>query len=114
MRQECLLISYQTLDIPDKSFSCDALIACNVCRCTGEVSLDTIFKGSGYVAHPAITDNCMQLGPITALDDSPGVDEVTRVVTGLSAFHARWSALPTYLQNTTLNTRAVSAWEKRI
>ena len=74
---------------------CEALLARNVCRCTGEVSLDTTVKGSGYIAHPAVTDNCMQLGPITAIDDTQGVDEITRIVAGLSAFHARWPALPT-------------------
>lgn len=24
-------------------------------------------KGSGYIAHPAVTDNCMQLGPVSGL-----------------------------------------------
>lgn len=85
----------QHLDNIIDPHSCEALFGRNVCRCTGEVSLDTTVKGSGYIAHPAIIDNCMQLGPITAIDDAQGVNEVTRVVAGLSAFHARWPALPT-------------------
>ena len=24
-------------------------------------------KGSGYIAHPAVTDNCIQLGPVSGL-----------------------------------------------
>ena len=52
-------------------------------------------RGSGWVAHPAITDNCIQMGPMTgvveALTAPPGskVDSATRVVGGLGAFHAQ-------------------------
>jgi hypothetical protein len=28
-------------------------------------------KGSGYIAHPAVTDNCIQLGPVSGLPE-PG------------------------------------------
>ena len=52
-------------------------------------------RGSGWVAHPAITDNCIQMGPMTgvveALTAPPGskIDTATRVVGGLGAFCAQ-------------------------
>lgn len=67
-------------------------VVCNsiLChRCTAEVSLEAQLKGSGYIGHPAVTDNCMQLGPITASQGTSNHEGVTRVVAGLSAFHAR-------------------------
>ena len=47
--------------------------------------------GSGFHAHPAVTDNCMQLGPmlgaLQALSaDVPRQRDVTRVVAGLAGF----------------------------
>ena len=35
-------------------------------------------KGSGYVAHPAVTDNTIQLGPISGSLDGPSTAPVTR------------------------------------
>ncbi len=62
-------------------------------RCTAEVSLERQQKGSGYIAHPAVTDNCMQLGPMTgaleAATSSATPNNTTRVVAGLAAFLAR-------------------------
>lgn len=61
-------------------------------RCLAVVSLEEQSKGSGYVAHPAVTDNCMQLGPITGALEAvqSGIDKgKTRVVAGLAAFCAR-------------------------
>ena len=58
-------------------------------RCIAEVSLETQLKGSGYIGHPAVTDNCMQLGPGTAILSSAHVQQATRVVVGLSAFLIR-------------------------
>ena len=58
------------------------------------MSLERQQKGSGYVAHPAVTDNCMQLGPMTgALEaaDSSAAAGTTRVVAGLAAFLARYN-----------------------
>ena len=101
----------QTLDNQVDHRLCEDLFGRNGCRCTGEVSLDTTVKGSGYIAHPAIIDNCMQLGPITAINDAQGIDEVTRIVAGLSAFHVRWPALPIQSNCTTVRIRAVNAWE---
>ena len=58
-------------------------------RCTAEVILEAQLKGSGYIAHPAVTDNCMQLGPGTAALDSSNAKHTTRIVAGLSAYHVR-------------------------
>ena len=62
-------------------------------RCTAEVSLERQQKGSGYIAHPAVTDNCMQLGPMTgaleAAASSAAPKNTTRVVAGVAAFLAR-------------------------
>ena len=52
-------------------------------------------RGSGWVAHPAITDTCIQMGPMTgvveALTAPPGstTDSATRVVGGVAAFRAQ-------------------------
>ena len=52
-------------------------------------------RGSGWIAHPAVTDNAIQMGPMTgvveALTAPPGtkVDSATRVVGGLAAFRAQ-------------------------
>ncbi len=58
-------------------------------RCTAEVSLETQQKGSGYVGHPAVTDSCMQMGPVTACQGTPNNEGMTRVVASLSAFCVR-------------------------
>ena len=42
---------------------CESLI---VLRPTGAIDFE-VPKGSGYIAHPAVTDNCMQLGPVSGL-----------------------------------------------
>lgn len=57
------------------------------------MSLEQQQKGSGYVAHPAVTDNCMQLGPMTGALEAAGSSAAggtTRVVAGLAAFLARY------------------------
>ena len=59
-------------------------------RCTAEVRLEAQLKGSGYIGHPAVTDNCMQLGPGAAAPSSLYVQQATRVVAGLTAFCIRW------------------------
>lgn len=44
----------------------------------------------GYTAHPAVSDNCIQLGPATGLEgQDPGAVMTTRVVGGMAAFSAR-------------------------
>ena len=50
--------------------------------------VDTSRRASGFGAHPAVTDNCMQLGPVsgrlgfTGEESTPG----TRVIGGIRAF----------------------------
>ena len=63
-------------------------------RCTAEVSLEQQQRGSGYIAHPAVTDNCMQLGPMTAALEASATSSTTRVVAGLAAFLARHVHVP--------------------
>ncbi len=58
-------------------------------RCTAQVTLEAQLKGSGYLGHPAVTDNCMQLGPGTAALGSSQAHQATRVVAGLGAFSVR-------------------------
>ena len=58
-------------------------------RCMAEVSLEQQQRGSGYTTHPAVTDNCMQLGPMTAALEPSATSGTTRVVAGLAAFLAR-------------------------
>lgn len=60
-------------------------------RSTAEVSLEQQQKGSGFIAHPAVTDNCMQLGPMTGALEAANSDtsNTTRVVAGLAAFLSR-------------------------
>jgi hypothetical protein len=61
-------------------------------RCVAEVSLEMQHKGSGYTAHPAVTDNCMQLGPMTGLLEADASSQrKTRVVASLAAFCARYT-----------------------
>lgn len=48
-------------------------------------------RGSGFISHPAVIDNSMQMGPaIGAIFGSkePAEKAVTRVVAGLEAYHA--------------------------
>ncbi len=74
--------------MPTKGASPSAI--CTVLhRCTAEVSLEAQLKGSGYIGHPAVTDNCMQLGPGTAALSSSQAQQTTRVVAGLGAFSIR-------------------------
>lgn len=44
-------------------------------------------KGSGYIAHPAVTDNCMQLGPLSGLPP-PGKASPEGQVTRYAKQHA--------------------------
>lgn len=63
-------------------------------RCIAMVCLEQQQKGAGYIAHPAVTDNSMQLGPMTgALEGGAAAAKsgTTRVVAGLAAYHA-WCA----------------------
>ena len=53
---------------------------------TGQV--ETSQRASGFGAHPAVTDNCMQLGPVSGglgITDVPSTDG-TRVIGGIAAF----------------------------
>ena len=44
----------------------------------------------GYTAHPAVSDNCIQLGPATGLEgQDPDAVMTTRVVGGMAAFRAQ-------------------------
>ncbi|KAK9803996.1 hypothetical protein WJX72_011444 [[Myrmecia] bisecta] len=59
-------------------------------HCTGLVDLEQQQKGADYIAHPGITDNCMQLGPATGgLGLTQPLSPATRVVAGLAAFHVQ-------------------------
>ena len=60
------------------------------------INLERSARGSGFRGHPAVIDNCMQLGPmIGALNDAlaardpsrPQPDKKTRVVGAMAGFH---------------------------
>ena len=55
------------------------------------VDLEKKGRGSGFISHPAVVDNCMQMGPaIGALAAKQMLAQekaVTRVVAGLEGFH---------------------------
>jgi hypothetical protein len=57
-------------------------------RCSAEVTLEQQGRGSGWVAHPAVTDNALQLGPATGDVGKEDVADVTRVVAGMAAYVA--------------------------
>ena len=57
-------------------------------RCTAEVTLELQGRGSGWVAHPAVTDNALQLGPATGDVGKEDDADVTRVVAGMAAYVA--------------------------
>lgn len=81
MQQNCILVGLSFLSNP-----------VGLCRCIATVCLEQQQKGTGYVAHPAVTDNSMQLGPMTGVLQGGAAaarQGTTRVVAGLSAFHAR-------------------------
>ena len=64
------------------------------CVDAGEVSLDRQGLGSGYIAHPAVTDNAMQMGPASAnFQRSTYAEEGTRVVAGFSAYQVIFETL---------------------
>ena len=61
--------------------------------CAGQVSMEQQARGQGFISHPAVIDNCMQLGPALGALDSlasrqPALRAATRVVAGLHAFTA--------------------------
>lgn len=55
-------------------------------RCTATVSLHLRNRGSGWVAHPAVIDNALQLGPATGDVGKEDDANVTRVVAGMAAY----------------------------
>ena len=57
-------------------------------RCSAEVTLEQQGRGSGWVAHPAVTDNALQLGPATGDVGKEDDADVTRVVAGMAAYVA--------------------------
>ena len=65
----------------------------------GLINMELQDRGAGWIAHPAVTDNAIQMGPMTgvveALTAPPGtkVDSATRVVGGLAAYRAQVSTL---------------------
>lgn len=61
-------------------------LGCSI-RCCGDISLKSD-HGSGWVAHPAIADNALQLGPATSDVGSSRPDGMTRVVAGVEAYVA--------------------------
>lgn len=59
------------------------------------VNLERSRRGSGFISHPAVVDNCMQMGPAIGALASMSEDKskaLTRVVAGLAGFHG--SKLP--------------------
>ena len=55
-------------------------------RAAGQV--DTSRRASGFGAHPAVVDNCMQLGPVSGRLGLTGEESMlgTRVIGGIRAF----------------------------
>ncbi|PSC67708.1 non-ribosomal peptide [Micractinium conductrix] len=53
-------------------------------RCSGMVSLKQHVRGSGWLAHPAVVDAALQLGPATGDVFKEDNAEVTRVVAGMA------------------------------
>ena len=59
------------------------IAACSLCYPAGTIDF-VVPKGSGYIAHPAVADNCIQLGPVSGLP-APGEaaePQVTRYAHG--------------------------------
>lgn len=57
-------------------------------RCTAAIFLDQLGCGSGWLAHPAVADNALQLGPATGDVGREDSADVTRVVAGIAAYAA--------------------------
>lgn len=55
-------------------------------HCSARVSLKLENRASGWAAHPAVTDNALQLGPATSDVGKEDNADVTRVVAGLAAY----------------------------
>lgn len=54
------------------------------------VNLEQSRRGAGFISHPAVVDNCMQMGPAIGALASMSEDKskaLTRVVAGLAGFH---------------------------
>lgn len=65
-------------------------LACAAC-----IDLEKKKRGSGFITHPAVVDNAMQMGPAIGALASMSEDKskaLTRVVAGLSGYHG--SKLP--------------------
>ena len=61
-----------------------------VVLCTAFVHLEQRHMDMGYTAHPAVSDNCIQLGPATGMEgqEPDAKMTTTRVVGGMAAFRA--------------------------
>lgn len=60
-----------------------------VLRYTAFLHMERSHMDMGYTAHPAVSDNCIQLGPATGLEGhEPDAVMTTRVVGGMAAFRA--------------------------
>ena len=60
------------------------------CVHAASVNLEQSRRGSGFINHPAVVDNCMQMGPAIGALASMTEDKskaLTRVVAGLAGFH---------------------------
>lgn len=57
-------------------------------RCSAEVTLGPQVLGNGWISHPAVADNALQLGPATGDVGKEDDADVTRVVAGLVAYVA--------------------------
>ena len=60
---------------------------CQLCHVAGQV--DTRWRAAGFGAHPAVTDNCMQLGPVSGklgITDEASAGGGTRVIGGIASF----------------------------
>jgi hypothetical protein len=55
-------------------------------RCTASLTLGPQHSGAGWVGHPAVVDNALQLGPATGDVGREEDAEVTRVVAGIAAY----------------------------
>lgn len=55
----------------------------------GQVNVERPNRNGGWVANPAVTDNCIQLGPMTGAIEAllgKNTESATRVVGGVAAF----------------------------
>jgi len=57
-------------------------------RCTAAICLGQQGSSSGWLAHPAVADNALQLGPATGDVGREDSADVTRVVAGIASYAA--------------------------